>query len=310
MSYATTGDVDMSISPPPVQSSSLNRDVLRQAERRERLSLESLMLPGIALLAVAVLLPIGVMLYLSFIGEDGSFSFENYARLWTSPVYGEVFNTTFRVSFFTTIMVAAIGYPLAYVLAHLPDRLQNWALLFVLLPFWTPVLVRTYAWLVLLQDHGLINNGLIGLGLIKEPLELSHNLTGALIGMVQIMVPFLVLPLFSSMKAIDQNLIAAASNLGATPARAFRDVFFPLSLPGFLAGILMVFVLCLGFYVTPSVLGGGRLIMAAMRIDATVRLYTNWGAASSLGIVLLVITILLILAATFLGRRAGQGMFR
>ncbi|MBY5841295.1 ABC transporter permease [Rhizobium leguminosarum] len=300
----------MSISPIPTDSSSLNSDVLRKADRRERLSLEALMLPGIALLVSAVLLPVGVMLYLSFVGEDGSFSFENYVRLWTTPVYGEVFNITFRISFFTTVMVAVIGYPLAYVLAHLPERLQNWALLFVLLPFWTPVLVRTYAWLVLLQDHGLINDGLIGLGLIKEPLALSHNLTGALIGMVQIMLPFLVLPLFSSMKAIDQNLIAAASNLGATPARAFRDVFFPLSLPGFLAGILMVFVLCLGFYVTPAVLGGGRVIMAAMRIDATVRLYTNWGAASSLGIVLLVITILLILIATYIGKRAGQGVFR
>ncbi|MDQ7250521.1 ABC transporter permease [Dongia sedimenti] len=250
------------------------------------------------------------MFYLSFIGEDGSFSLENYLRLWTTPVYGEVFKITFRISFFTTIIVAAVGYPLAFVLVHLPGRLQNWALLFVLLPFWTPVLVRTYAWLVLLQDHGLINDGLISLGLISEPFELSHNVTGALIGMVQIMLPFLVLPLFSSMKAIDQNLIAAASNLGATPARAFRDVFFPLSLPGFLAGILMVFVLCLGFYVTPAVLGGGSVIMAAMRIDATVRLYTSWGAASSLGIVLLMITVLLILVATYVGRRAGQGLFR
>ncbi|TIP14328.1 ABC transporter permease [Mesorhizobium sp.] len=288
----------------------LNREALRKAATRERLGLEALLLPGIALLACAILLPIGVMLFLSFVGEDGGFSFENYIRLWTTPVYGEVFKITFRISFLTTVIVAAIGYPLAFVLAHLPERHQNWALLFVLLPFWTPVLVRTYAWLVLLQDNGLINDGLIGLGLISEPLELSHNVTGALIGMVQIMLPFLVLPLFSSMKAIDQNLIAAASNLGATPARAFRDVFFPLSLPGFLAGILMVFVLCLGFYVTPAVLGGGRVIMAAMRIDATVRLYTSWGAASSLGIILLLITILLILVATFVGRRAGQGLFR
>jgi ABC-type spermidine/putrescine transport system permease subunit I len=250
------------------------------------------------------------MLYLSFIGESGFFSFENYTRLWTSPIYGAVFNITFRVSFFTTIVVAAIGYPLAYVLAHMPERVQNWALLFVLLPLWTPVLVRTYAWLVLLQDHGLINQGLMGLGLIREPLTLSHNMTGALIGMVQIMLPFLVLPLFSSMKSIDHNLIAAASNLGATPARAFRDVFFPLSLPGFLSGILMVFVLCLGFYVTPSVLGGGRVIMAAMRIDANIRLYSSWGAASALGMVLLAITVLLIIVAAFVGRRAGREMFR
>lgn len=290
--------------------SSLNREALRKAASRERLGLEALLLPGIVILACAVLLPIGVMFYLSFVGEDGSFSFENYVRLWTTPVYGAVFKITFRISFLTTIIVAVIGYPLAFVLAHLPERLQNWALLLVLLPFWTPVLVRTYAWLVLLQDNGLINDGLLGLGLISEPLELSHNVTGALIGMVQIMLPFLVLPLFSSMTAIDQNLIAAASNLGATPARAFRDVFFPLSLPGFLAGLLMVFVLCLGFYVTPAVLGGGRVIMAAMRIDATVRLYTSWGAASSLGIVLLAVTILLILVATYVGRRAGQGLFR
>jgi|ERR1700722_5582109 len=293
-----------------IHSVSLNHEALRRADSRERLWLESLTLPGIVLLIAVVLLPIGVMLYLSFVGENGSFSFENYTRLWTTPVYRQVFDITLWVSFVTTVLVAVIGYPLAYVLAHLPERLQNWALLFVLLPFWTPVLVRTYAWLVLLQDHGLINEGLLGLGLISEPLELSHNMTGALIGMVQIMLPFLVLPLFSSMKAIDHNLIAAASNLGATPAKAFRDVFFPLSLPGFLAGILMVFVLCLGFYVTPAVLGGGRVIMVAMRIDANVRLYSSWGAASSLGIVLLVMTVLLILAAVFIGRRAGRGMFQ
>ncbi|RWB57071.1 ABC transporter permease [Mesorhizobium sp.] len=148
------------------------------------------------------------------------------------------------------------------------------------------------------------------LGLIPEPLPLSHNMAGALIGMVQVMLPFLVLPLFASMKAIDANLMAAASNLGAKPSRAFRDVFFPLSLPGFLSGLLIVFVLCLGFYVTPAVLGGGRVIMAAMRIDANVRVYSNWGAASALGIVLLLITVSLILVAGFIGRRAGQGMFR
>jgi ABC-type spermidine/putrescine transport system permease subunit I len=288
----------------------LNHEVLRKAEGRERLSLLSLAFPGVALVSSVVLLPLGVMLYLSLVGENGSLSFENYIRLWTSPVYGQVFALTFQVSFFTTLLVAIIGYPLTYALAQLPERAQNWALLFVLLPFWTPVLVRTYAWLVLLQDHGLINQSLMGLGLITQPLPLSHNMTGALIGMVQVMLPFLVLPLFSSMKAIDHNLMAAASNLGAGPSRAFRDVFFPLSLPGFLSGLLIVFVLCLGFYVTPAVLGGGRVIMAAMRIDANVRVYSSWGAASSLGIVLLVITVVLILMANFLGGRAGRGMFQ
>jgi ABC-type spermidine/putrescine transport system permease subunit I len=288
----------------------LNLEVLRRADGRERKSLLLLTLPGIVLVASVILLPLCVMLYESFIGQSGFFSLENYARLWTSPVYGQVFELTFKVSFFTTLLVAIIGYPLTYALSQLPERAQNWALLCVLLPFWTPVLVRTYAWLVLLQDRGLINEGLTGLGLISQPLPLSHNMTGALVGMVQVMLPFLVLPLFASMKAIDPNLMAAASNLGARPSKVFRDVFFPLSLPGFLSGLLIVFVLCLGFYVTPAVLGGGRVIMAAMRIDANVRVYSNWGAASALGIVLLLITVLLILVAGYVGRRAGQGMFR
>lgn len=287
-----------------------NDEVLRKANLRERVALDALALPGLCLLAFTVMLPVGIMLYYSFIGDSGSFSLENYVRLWTSPIYAEVFNVTFSISLFTTIIVAAIGYPLAYVLAHLPERLQNWGLLFVLLPLWTPVLVRTYAWLVLLQDQGIINRGLMSMGIIGKPLVLSHNMTGALIGMVQIMLPFLVLPLFSSMKSIDHNLVAAASNLGAKPARAFRDVFFPLSLPGFLSGILMVFVLCLGFYVTPAVLGGGHVIMAAMRIDANVRLYSSWGAASSLGIVLLLATVGLILIASLIGRKGSREMFR
>ena len=128
--------------------------------------------------------------------------------------------------------------------------------------------------------------------------------------MVHIMLPFLVMPLYASMKSIDSDLMAAASNLGATPARAFRDIYIPLSLPGFLAGCLMVFVLCLGFYVTPAVLGGGKVIMVAMRIEANVNFYANWGAASALGVALLVITMLLVIAAALISRRAGQGVFR
>lgn len=287
-----------------------NEAALRRAARFENLGLVSLTLPGAALILLVIVLPLGVMTYLSFIGESGGFSFEHYERLWTSPVYFLVFKITFEVSFYTTVLVALIGYPLAYVLVQLPQRLRNAALLFVLVPFWTAVLVRTYAWLVLLQNRGLVNNTLLQLGVISEPLQLTHNLTGALIGMVHIMLPFMVLPLYASMRSIDSNLMAAAANLGATPARAFRDVYFPLSLPGFLSGSLMVFVLCLGFYVTPAVLGGGRVIMAAMRIDANVRLYSSWGAASSLGVALLVITILLIAAAALIAKRAGAGVSR
>jgi ABC-type spermidine/putrescine transport system permease subunit I len=164
----------------------------------------------------------------------------------------------------------------------------------VLVPFWTSVLVRTYAWLVLLQRNGLINGWLQSLGLIDEPLQLAHNLTGSIIGMVHIMLPFLVLPLYASMKSIDLDLVRAAVGLGATPRRAFWTVFFPMSLPGLFAGVVLVFVLSLGFFVTPALLGGGRVQMLAQRIESTITLYSNWGAASALGVVLLLVTLALI----------------
>ena len=125
-----------------------------------------------------------------------------------------------------------------------------------------------------------------------------HNTTGTLIGMVHIMLPFLILPLYANMRAIDKDCLKAASSLGATPTRAFWTVFFPLSLPGLFAGLLIVFVLCLGFYVTPAILGGGRVIMAAMKISSNIELYFSWGAASALGVVLLVVTMAILFLAS------------
>jgi len=281
---------------------------LRRADTREKWSLASLALPGTLLLLIAVVAPVGVMTYFAFIGDEGGFSFEHFVRLWESPVYYLVFRMTILVSLYTTLLVALVGYPLTYFIVQLPPRAQNIALLCVIIPLWTAVLVRTYAWLVLLRSKGVINTTLMDLGLISEPLDIAFNLTAVLIGMTHIMLPFLVMPLYASMKAIDTDLMAAASNLGASPARAFRDVYIPLSLPGFFAGCLMVFVLCLGFFVTPAVLGGGRVIMVAMRIEANVNFYSNWGAASALGVALLVATMLIVLAAAWISKRAAKGV--
>ena len=167
-------------------------------------------------------------------------------------------------------------------------------MLTVLLPFWTSLLVRTYAWLVLLQRKGLLNQFAIDIGLWDTPVKLVHNLTGTLIGMAHIMLPFLVLPLYNAMRKIDRDLMHAASNLGATPGKAFWQVYFPMSLPGMIAGTLIVFVLCLGFYVTPAVLGGGRVAMVATQITSILENQFNWGAASSLGVVLLIATLLVL----------------
>ncbi|MEM7524002.1 MAG: ABC transporter permease, partial [Pseudomonadota bacterium] len=200
--------------------------------------------------------------------------------------------------------------PLAYFLSQLPARAANICMIAVLLPFWTSLLVRTYAWLVLLQKKGLVNDWAISLGLWTEPIKIVHNMTGTLIGMVHIMLPFLILPVYSAMKAIDRDFMKAASNLGASPRTAFWTVFFPLSTPGLFAGSLMVFVLCLGFFVTPAVLGGGKVIMVSMKIVSNIELFVNWGAASALGVVLLVLTLAVLwVASRFLKleRMAGGG---
>jgi putative spermidine/putrescine transport system permease protein/spermidine/putrescine transport system permease protein len=190
------------------------------------------------------------------------------------------------------------------VLSDLPPRWASLALVAVILPFWTSILVRTYAWMILLQRRGLVNDALQDLGLIDQPLKLAYNFTGTVIGMVHIMLPFFVLPLYATLRSIDRSYLRAAANMGAGPGRAFWTVFFPLSLPGLFAGLTLVFVLCLGFFVTPALLGGGKVIMIAMTIERTVLFYSNWGVAGALGLVLLAVTAGLLA----LGWAVGRGM--
>ena len=279
-----------------------NEDTLRRHNWREQRLLLGLASPALLIVLVIMVLPVGWLFYLSFLADDGAFSLANYNRMLESKAYGRIFWTTFKVSFLTTGICILIGYPLAYFLSQLPPRAANLCLLAVLLPFWTSLLVRTYAWLVLLQRQGLLNTWAIEIGLWDEPLKLVHNLTGTLIGMVHIMLPFLVLPLYGSMKAISTDYLKAAANLGASPTQAFWQVFLPLSLPGLFAGSLIVFILCLGFFVTPAVLGGGRVIMVSMQITNNIELFFNWGAASALGVVLLAITLIILFAASKLLR--------
>ena len=285
-------------------------DGLRRDERLERLKLFGLSSPAILLVLVILVIPVGWLFFVSFIGADGQFSMENYERMITRKSYFRIFITTFKISLFATALCILIGYPLAYFMSQLPNRIANLCMITVLLPFWTSLLVRTYAWLVLLQKRGLVNDWAISLGLWDEPIKMVHNMTGTLIGMVHIMLPFLILPVYSAMKQIDRDLLKAASNLGASPRRAFWTVFFPLSTPGLFAGALMVFVLCLGFFVTPAVLGGGKVIMVSMKIVSNIELFVNWGAASALGVVLLTLTVLVLwIASRFLNLEniAGGG---
>lgn len=276
----------------------LNQRLLHRQGVREQRLLLSLASPAALAIVAVVVIPVGWLFYLSFVGSDGQFSLANYAKMVQYKSYARVFITTFQVSILTTIICILIGYPLAYFLAMLPTRLAGFFMLAVLLPFWTSLLVRTYAWLVLLQKNGILNDFAISAGIWETPVKLVHNMTGTLIGMAHIMLPFLVLPLYGSMRKIQRDLMHAAANLGASPVQAFWQVYFPLSLSGMVAGSLIVFVLCLGFYVTPAVLGGGKVVMVATQITAILENQYDWGAASALGVVLLVATLLVLFAAT------------
>ena len=253
--------------------------------------------PSILIIIAVIMIPLGWLFYLSLIGKGGEFSLVNYQKMIEYKSYARVYLTTFEVSILTTLVCILIGYPLAYFLAQLPRRMAGIFMLTVLLPFWTSLLVRTYAWLVLLQKKGLLNEFAMQIGLWETPVKLVHNMTGTLIGMAHIMLPFLILPLYGAMRRIEPDLMRAAANLGAKPAQAFWKVFFPMSLPGMVAGSLIVFVLCLGFYVTPAVLGGGRVVMVATQITAILENQFNWGAASALGVVLLIATLIILYLA-------------
>ena len=279
-----------------------NADRLRRDARAENARLLGLSAPALALVLIGLIIPVGWLFYLSAFDDDGALTIDNYRRLIVQPSYTRILLTTFELSALTTILCIIGGYLLAYVLAQLPRRAAALGMVAVLMPFWTSILVRTYAWLVLLQRDGLVNQLGIWLGLWKTPLALVYNMTGTTIGLVHIMLPFMVLPLFSSMRAIDRDYIKAAASLGANPLSAFWRVYFPLTAPGLAAGTVMVFILCLGSYVTPAVLGGGKVIMVANAVANNIELYFSWGPASAVGVVLLVTIFIALFIASRLTR--------
>ena len=208
-------------------------------------------------------------------------------------IFLDVFGRTIWISALVTIGTLVLGYPVAYLLATLPARTSNLLMILVLMPFWTSILVRTSAWVVLLQTHGTINEVLLWLGVLSEPVQLIFNRGGTVVAMTHIQLPFTILPIYSVMKMISPTHLRAARSLGAGPFYAFWRVYFPQTLPGVGAGCLLTFILCLGYYITPALVGGPLDQM----ISYFVALYTNrelnWGMASALGAILLAATIIL-----------------
>jgi putative spermidine/putrescine transport system permease protein len=227
------------------------------------------------------------------------FAFEDkhFQEIFQDPkgLYLKSFYVTFRNAGLVTLFCLLLGYPMAVLLLKAQERWQKILTICILLPFWTSVLVRTYAWMILLGRNGLINMVLMKSGIIQSPIQLMFNTTGTLIGMTHIMLPYMIFPLYSVMRNIDPRLMPAAYNLGAKPWQAFLKVFFPLSLPGVLGGGILVFIISLGFFITPALMGGQQDLMVAVLIERRVMQLLQWGLSGALSLVLLVATLLLVL---------------
>ena len=244
--------------------------------------------PAVGFLTALYIVPLAQVLPLSIL--EPAPGFENYVHLATTPLYGLVLENTFEISLVVAAICLGLGYPTAYWLATSQPRVRAVLLIFVMIPFFTSILVRTYAWIFILGWKGVINTMLTAAGIVDQPMRLLYNRFGVLVGMVHVLLPYMILILFSVMRGIDRQLVTAAASLSASPFTAFRRVFLPLSLPGIGSGFLLVFVLALAFFITPAMLGSPKELMVANVIAYQIGVL-RWGSASALAVVLLVVSL-------------------
>jgi spermidine/putrescine transport system permease protein len=258
--------------------------------------------PSAAFTVILFLIPLSIIIAYSFLtrgvygGVVGPWTLENYQRLF-DPLYGIILWRSLVMSTLATILCLVIAFPLALFISRASDRAKGLYLYLVILPFWTSFLVRTYAWMFLLRDTGFINTILTSLHIIREPLPLLYHETAVVVGLVYGYLPFAVLPLFSNLDRLDKNLLEAAADLGATPWQTLYKVVIPLCAPGLRAAGVLVFIPCLGAYLTPDLLGGGKSIMIGNLIQNQFTTARDWpfGSAISLALMALVMILLVTL---------------
>jgi spermidine/putrescine transport system permease protein len=269
-----------------------------------RIQAWTLLGPGMLWLILFFLVPLLIMLAYSFMprgiygGVDRGFTLEHYARFF-DPLYLDVLRRTFLWSIACTVICLGLGYPVAYLIAR-SGRWRHWLLLLVVLPFWTSFLVRTFAMIFLLRDTGLINDWLLRLGLAREPLTILYTPTAVMLGLVYGFLPFMILPIYASLEKLDSSLLEAAEVLGAPPSARFWRVTLPLSMPGVIAGSLLVFIPALGSFLTPDLLGGAKQMMIGNLVQNQFSAARNWpfGSAASFIVMALVLVALLIYLRT------------
>jgi spermidine/putrescine transport system permease protein len=274
--------------------------VIRHSRRnrvRSRLGAVVLVAPGVLWLAVFFLVPLGIIFVVSLGTKDAAghvvlnhLGFQNYAQA-TRPEYLPAFANSLRYALITTILSIGIGYPIAYWISRYGGERKILLLILVMLPFWTSYLIRTYAWMIILRDNGVLNGILQALGLTQEPLILLNTDISVILGMTYGFLPFAILPLFVSIDRLDQNLVQAARDLYASGRAAFLHVTLPLTMPGIIAAALLTFIPAIGDYVTPDLLGGAQTTTAAKLVQVLFTSGRDWPYGSALGFILMILTL-------------------
>jgi spermidine/putrescine transport system permease protein len=265
--------------------------------------------PAAILMGALFLAPLAIIAAYSLLtrgpygGLGAPWTFENWARL-ADPIYAVILLRTFAISALSTLVCLLFGFPLALFITGSGAR-KNLYLNLVILPFWTSFLIRTYAWMFLLRDTGLINTALLALGIIRAPLPLLYNDGAVVLGLVYAHLPFMVLPLYATLERLDKSVLEAAADLGANPWTALTRVTIPLSMPGILAGSILVFIPCLGAFLTPDLLGGGKSIMIGNVVQNQFTTARDWPFGAALSLALMAIVMLLLTAVV---RRKGDAL--
>jgi putative spermidine/putrescine transport system permease protein len=254
-----------------------------------------LLLPAVAMLVLMFFVPMAlffVRTFMEFQGSVAEFAAQGRDLLFSQP-YLTALATTNWIALTVTVAVLLVGYPIAYYLTTATGPSVSIVVLAIVLPYFTSIIVRTFSWMVLLGEHGLVNDTLRAIGVISEPLPLMYNRLGVLIGMSYVLLPYMVLTLYAAMRGIDTSLLRAAEGLGASGFYTFRRVYFPLSLHGVLSGALIVYILSIGYFITPALMGGQHDIMIAMLIDRELEVAVDWPSAALMSLSLLVVTLAL-----------------
>jgi ABC-type spermidine/putrescine transport system permease subunit I len=276
---------------PPLLRAGTSRGMIGRAFTRGWITL---LAPALFLYLAVLVYPLVDLVRRSLENDHGKLTGSNYVQLTSTSLFRTVLLHTLEYSVYTSLLCLVLGYPVAYMINKLPPRRQWIPLLFILTPLFTSILVRSFAWIAILQDQGGINSALHGLGLISTPLPLLYSTTGLMIGMTNILLPYMVLPILSVMRGVNKSLVPAAQSLGASPSRAFWTVYFPQTISGVSAGVLVTFILALGFFITPELLGGRTNTMIAQLIELEVNQLANFGVASALATVLMVVTFVIL----------------